>query len=200
VASSDKAYGDHDILPYDESFSLQGSHPYDVSKSCADLISLTYHKTYGLPVSITRCGNMFGPCDLNFSRIVPGTFKSILDGETPIIRSDGSPKRDYVYVGDIVNAYLTLAEQMDRPEICGRAFNFGVGEPLSVLELIKLLLDVAGCPEIEPIILNEAKGEILHQYLNSASASKELGWSPEDSLKNRLKTTFDWYRSFLAES
>lgn len=200
VASSDKAYGDHSRLPYDETFSLRGAHPYDVSKSCADLISLTYYNTYGLPVSITRCGNLFGPGDLNFTRIVPGTFKSVLEGTIPVIRSDGSPKRDYVFVGDIVSAYLTLAEQMDRPEICGQAFNFGVGEPLSVLELINIMLEVAGCPDVKPTILNEAKGEISHQYLDSERAARELGWKAGNSLKNRLKETFDWYQSYLADS
>lgn len=198
VASSDKAYGDHEILPYDEDFPLQGRHPYDVSKSCADLISLTYAHTYGLPVSITRCGNLFGPGDLNFNRIVPGTIQSILAGETPIIRSNGKPKRDYVFVKDIVDAYLLLAEQMDRPEICGRAFNFGTGEPVSVLSLMEMLLKACGADGVEPKVMNGGKGEIEHQYLSSERSKKELGWIPGASLENRLAETVDWYRSFLA--
>lgn len=198
VASSDKAYGDHAVLPYDEAFALQGRHPYDVSKSCADLISLTYAHTYGLPVSITRCGNLFGPGDMNFSRIVPGTIRSILNGERPLIRSDGSPMRDYVHVQDIVGAYRLLAEQMDRPEVRGQAYNFGTGEPLSVLDLMKRLLEVSGSA-LDPVVLNEAKGEIQHQYLSSSKARGQLGWRPAVSLRERLAETVDWYRQYFAK-
>lgn len=200
VASSDKAYGDHKVLPYDEDFALQGRHPYDVSKSCADLISLTYHHTYNLPVGITRCGNIYGPGDLNFSRIVPGTIRSALEGKRPLIRSDGSPKRDYVYIDDIVAAYLTLAEQMDRPEIRGRAFNFGTGEPLSVLELTSAILRAAGRTDLEPIVLNEGKGEILHQYLKSDRARTDLGWGPQATLDERLRQSVVWYRDYFARA
>ena len=196
VASSDKAYGDHDSLPYDESFALQGKHPYDVSKSCADLIALSYHHTYKLPVTITRCGNLFGARDMNFSRIIPGTVKSLHSGETPIIRSDGSPKRDYVHVADIADAYLLLAEKMENPEIVGQAYNFGTGEPLSVLELTQMILKAAGSDK-EPLVLNEAKGEILHQYLNPQRAIDQLGWTPVVSIEKRLEETVSWYNNYL---
>lgn len=194
VASSDKAYGDHENLPYQEDFPLQGRHPYDVSKSCADLIAISYHHTYGTPVCITRCGNLFGPGDMNFNRIVPGTIKSVLDNERPVIRSDGSPMRDYVFVGDIVNAYLMLAEHMDDRSIHGRAFNFGTGEPVSVLDLTNTILRVAGREDLEPDIQNTAKAEILHQYLSSRLANEVLGWKPGATLAERLAETYAWYR------
>lgn len=194
VASSDKAYGDHENLPYQESFPLQGRHPYDVSKSCADLIAISYHHTYGTPVCITRCGNLFGPGDMNFNRIVPGTMKSVLDNERPVIRSDGSPMRDYVFVGDIVNAYLMLAEHMDDSSIHGQAFNFGTGEPVSVLDLTNTILQVAGREDLEPDIRNTAKAEILHQYLSSQLANEVLGWRPGATLAERLAETYTWYR------
>jgi CDP-glucose 4,6-dehydratase len=198
VASSDKAYGDNPNLPYDEGFPLRGRHPYDVSKSCADLISLSYHHSYGLPVTVTRCGNLYGPGDLNFNRIVPGTIRSALVGERPLIRSDGTPKRDYVFVKDAVSAYVTLAEQMDRPGIAGRAFNFGSGEPVSVLELTQMILRQAGRPDLEPKVLNEARGEIKDQYLNSELARKELGWTPGAPLSGRILESIAWYRSYIA--
>jgi CDP-glucose 4,6-dehydratase len=197
VASSDKAYGDHDILPYNEDFALQGRHPYDVSKSCADLIALSYHHTYKLPVCVTRCGNLFGGGDLNFSRIVPGTIRSVLQGERPIIRSDGSPKRDYVHVQDIAEAYLVLAEAMDRPDVRGRAFNFGTGTPVTVLELTKAILRAAGREDLEPQVLNQAAGEIKHQYLDATRSREVLGWRPGEPLAVRLAQTVNWYREFL---
>lgn len=194
VASSDKAYGDHENLPYQEDFPLQGRHPYDVSKSCADLIAISYHHTYGTPVCITRCGNLFGPGDMNFNRIVPGTIKSVLNNERPVIRSDGSPMRDYVFVGDIVNAYLMLAEHMDDRSIHGKAFNFGTGEPVSVLDLTNTILRVAGRRDLEPDIQNTAKAEILNQYLSSRLANEVLGWKPGATLAERLAETYAWYR------
>lgn len=197
VASSDKAYGDQDSLPYLEDAPLQGRHPYDVSKSCADLIALCYHHTYDLPVGVTRCGNLFGPGDLNFSRIVPGTIKSVLEGERPIIRSDGSPMRDYVFVKDIVSAYLLMAEQINKPEVRGRGFNFGTGTPQSVLDLTQKILNAADRTDIEPIILNEVKGEIRHQYLSWELARDVLGWQPGASLESRLQETIEWYASYL---
>jgi CDP-glucose 4,6-dehydratase len=200
VASSDKAYGQHKTLPYSEDFPLQGDHPYDVSKSCADLIALTYHNTYATPVSVTRCGNIFGPGDLNFNRIVPGTIRSILNDERPIIRSDGSPLRDYVFVGDIVNAYLTLAEKMDDPSVRGRAFNFGTGEPVSVLDLTKAILRVSGREDLTPDVRNSATGEILHQYLSSEQANSVLGWRPAKPLDDRLLETFEWQRDLRRAS
>ena len=197
VASSDKAYGNHDILPYDESFALQGSHPYDVSKSCADLIALTYHNTYGTPVCVTRCGNLFGPGDMNFNRIIPGTMQSIMKNQNPIIRSDGSPMRDYVFVLDIARAYMMLAEHMDDTSIHGKAFNFGTGEPVSVLELTQKILKAAGREDLKPDVQNNAHGEILHQYLSSTMAREVLGWKPAATLSDRLQETHRWYQRKL---
>jgi CDP-glucose 4,6-dehydratase len=197
VASSDKAYGIHKELPYTEDAPLQGSHPYDVSKSCADLIALTYHHTYKTPVCVTRCGNLFGPGDLNFSRIVPGTIRSVLRGERPIIRSDGSPIRDYVHVRDIAEAYLLLAERMDDKRIHGKAFNFGTGEPLSVLDLTRTILRAAGRTDLEPQILSEASGEIHHQYLSSERARTLLGWRPGAPVADRLAETIEWYSAYF---
>ena len=194
VASSDKAYGQHVNLPYDEGFALQGNHPYDVSKSCADLIAHTYHNTYETPVCITRCGNLFGPGDLNFNRIVPGTMRDILNERNPVIRSDGSPMRDYVFVQDIVNAYMILAAHMDDKTIHGQAFNFGTGEPISVLDLTLEILRVAKREDLVPDVQNNASGEILHQYLSSDRANEVLGWRPASNLSGRLTETFDWYR------
>jgi CDP-glucose 4,6-dehydratase len=198
VASSDKAYGRHAELPYTEEHALQGTHPYDVSKSCADLIAATYANTYATPVCITRCGNLFGPGDLNFSRIVPGTIESVLRNERPVIRSDGSPIRDYVYVKDIVPGYLAPAERMDDKAIHGKAFNFGTREPVSVLDLTKLILRVSGHEHLEPDVQNTARGEIHHQYLSSDLARKVLGWAPRVSLADRLVETVAWYRDYFA--
>jgi CDP-glucose 4,6-dehydratase len=194
VASSDKAYGEHDTLPYQETFALQGRHPYDVSKSCADLIALAYFTTYQTPVCITRCGNLFGPGDLNFNRIIPGTIRSALAGQRPVIRSDGSPVRDYVYVKDAVAAYLVLAEKMDDPKLHGQAFNFGTGEPVSVLELTRKVLAAAGRPDLEPDVQNTTSGEILRQYLSAERAQTKLGWVPSRKLDERLRETVAWYR------
>lgn len=198
VASSDKAYGIQEQLPYTEEQPLRGTHPYDVSKSCADLIALSYFHTYGTPVCVTRCGNLFGGGDLNFNRLVPGTIRSALRGERPIIRSDGTMIRDYVYVKDIADAYLLLAERMQEPEIRGNAFNFATGEPLSVLQLTGLILKAAGREDLEPRILNEAKAEIPRQYLSSERARTRLGWQAPASAEARLAETIDWYRAYLA--
>jgi CDP-glucose 4,6-dehydratase len=200
VASSDKAYGEHKTLPYDETFPLQGTHPYDVSKSCTDLISKTYHHTYGTPVCITRCGNLFGPGDLNFNRIVPGTMRDAILGRRPVIRSDGTPLRDYVYVQDIALAYLLLAERMEDESVHGKAYNFGTGTPLSVKEFIEKILVAAGRPDLEPDIQNTAGGEILHQYLSSDLAKKDLGWELTVPFEDRLKESFEWYRTILQAS
>lgn len=194
VASSDKAYGDHAALPYHEDFPLQGRHPYDVSKSCADLIALSYANTYRLPVAITRCGNLFGPGDLNVNRIVPGTCLAAIDGARPVIRSDGSPVRDYVYVEDIVQGYLRVAEHLGDEGVVGRAFNFGTGEPVSVLDLTRRTLAAAGRADLEPEVRNHAHGEIQAQYLSSALAAEKLGWRPGAGLDQRLSQTFLWYR------
>ncbi len=198
VASSDKAYGDHEVLPYDESAPLQGRHPYDVSKSCADLITLAYHHTYRLPVCITRCGNLFGGGDLNFNRIVPGTIKTVLAGKRPVIRSDGSPLRDYIHVDEAVGAYLLLAEKMDDPAVVGQAFNFGYARPLSVLDITRRILQLMERTDLAPDVRNEASGEILHQYLSSAKAARLLGWAPAADIDAGLREAIAWYRDFLA--
>jgi CDP-glucose 4,6-dehydratase len=195
VASSDKAYGAHDDLPYKETAPLEGRHPYDVSKSCADLIATSYSASFQMPVCITRCGNLFGPADLNFNRIVPGTIRSALLGERPVIRSDGSPIRDYVYVKDVASAYLHLAERMDDPGLHGQAFNIGTGEPVSVLELTHRILAVTGRSDLEPIIQSNASREIPRQYLSSEKARDILGWQPGGNLDHRLRETADWYRA-----
>jgi len=197
TASSDKAYGEQETLPYAETAPLQGCHPYDVSKSCADLIASSYVKTYGLPVCVTRCGNIYGGGDLHWNRIVPGTIRSVLRGERPLIRSDGTMTRDYLYVEDIVAAYLLLAECMDDPSLHGNAFNFGLNDPKTVLEMVQAICIVTGCTDLEPIILNEATHEIPHQYLDSSKARRLLGWEPAWSLEEGLQKTVAWYRDFL---
>ncbi|MGB8214187.1 MAG: GDP-mannose 4,6-dehydratase [Anaerolineales bacterium] len=197
VASSDKAYGDQDILPYDENTPLRGQHPYDVSKSAADLIAHTYAVSYNLPVAITRCGNFFGGGDLNWNRIVPGTIRSVLRGQPPVIRSDGNYVRDYFYVEDGTAAYMQLAEQLAvRPELRGEAFNFSYGNQMTVLELVQHILTMMGS-ELQPEIHNEAVNEIREQVLNAEKAKQELGWSPLFTLEEGLHKTVAWYKEFL---
>ena len=198
VASSDKAYGNQEMLPYKEDAPLIGSHPYDVSKSCADLIARAYHISYGMNIGITRCGNLFGPGDINFSRIVPGTIKSIIFGEEPIIRSDGKFIRDYFYVKDAVNAYLLLAENVEKKGISGEAFNFGTEIPITVLELVEEIIKISG-KKIKPIILNEAKNEIREQYLSCEKARKLLSWKPAFSLRTALAETYKWYEEYFTK-
>ena len=193
IASSDKAYGEHKKLPYTEEFCLHGSHPYDVSKSCADLIAQAYAKTYGLNVAITRCGNIYGGGDMSLSRIVPGTIKSLLKGEKPVIRSDGSPIRDYLYVEDAVDAYIKLAEEMGKKKLSGEAFNFGCNKPMSVLEMAKAVMKAAGKDE-ELVIEGKAPNEIKEQYLDSTKAQKVLGWKPKHTLQEGLEKTYEWYK------
>ena len=197
VASSDKAYGDQDKLPYDENAPLIGMHPYDASKSCMDLLSLMYYNTYKLPVCVTRCGNFYGPGDLNFNRIVPGTIRSVLNNETPTIRSDGTYIRDYFYVKDGALAYMDLAEKMDNPKIHGEAFNFSNELQISVLELTKKILKIMKREKLKPKILNEAKNEIKHQYLSAKKARKMLDWKPKYKLDDGLKETISWYKQFF---
>ena len=196
IASSDKAYGDHDELPYDESTALVGRHPYDVSKSCADLISFAYSETWGLPVCVTRCGNLFGPGDLNFNRIVPGTIRSALLGESPVIRSDGTFVRDYFYVRDAALAYVALAEHMHDTGLAGEAFNFSNEAQLTVLELVERIVSLVGT-SVEPIILGGGSGEIQRQYLSAAKARKVLGWAPTYGLDQGLVDTIPWYRELI---
>jgi len=200
LASSDKAYGDQATLPYDEKMPLQGRHPYDVSKSCADLIAQAYAVTYGLPVAITRCGNVYGGGDLNWNRLVPGTMRSVLRGQRPIIRSDGQYVRDYFYVEDGAAAYMLLAEQMaEHPNLRGQAFNFSNETQVTVLALVQRILALMGS-HLEPDVRNEATHEIRHQYLSAARARRELGWQPLFTLDEGLRRTLEWYKAFLGVS
>jgi len=200
VASSDKAYGSHDELPYREDAPLQGKHPYDVSKSCADLISQSYAHTFDLPVCITRCGNLFGGGDLNWNRLIPGTIRSAIRGESPIIRSDGTFIRDYFYVEDAALAYMMLAEKMaDNPDICGQAFNFSNETQMNVLDLTLQILNLMGHDDLTPKILSQASNEIQHQYLSAEKARNILGWKPEFTLDDGLQRTIGWYQSLFAE-
>jgi CDP-glucose 4,6-dehydratase len=198
VASSDKAYGPHDNLPYTEDMALQGRYPYDVSKSCADLIAQSYFHTYQMPITITRCVNLFGGGDLSFNRLVPGTIASALRDEPPIIRSNGKFIRDYFYVMNAVDGYLKLAEKMPDDSINGQAFNFGYGEPLSVLELVDEILMIMDKQSLEPVILNEAGNEIIDQFLDCTKAQKLLGWQPQYDRKEGLRQTIKWYERYLA--
>jgi len=198
VASSDKAYGDQEMLPYDEATPLQGQHPYDVSKSCADLIAHTYAKSYGLPVAITRCGNFFGGGDLNWNRIVPGTIRSILRGQRPVIRSDGHYVRDYFYVEDGAAAYMLLAECLaNQPDLLGEAFNFSNELQVTVQDLVRAILTLMSS-DLAPDIRNEATNEIRHQYLSAARARRTLNWAPLFTLEEGLARTIAWYQEFLS--
>ena len=196
VASSDKAYGDQEKLPYDENMPLQGKHPYDVSKSCADLIAQTYYETYKLPVCITRCGNLYGGGDLNFNRIIPQSIQSILNKEAPIIRSDGSFIRDYFYIEDAVDAYINLAEKVVDLNLGGQAFNFSNEIQLTVLELVNKILKIMGS-DIKPIILNQGSNEIIHQYLSAKKARTILEWTPNYTIDEGLSKTIEWYKDFF---
>jgi CDP-glucose 4,6-dehydratase len=201
VASSDKAYGEQP-LPYLEDAPLAGRHPYEVSKSCADLLAQSYHHTYGTPVTIARCGNIYGPGDLNWSRIVPGTIRDCLHGRRPVIRSDGRSRRDYLYVKDVVSAYLTLAEHIAHPEVAGHAFNFSDQSPLTVLDIVGQIQKLMACEALQPDIRNQARGEITDQWLSAARARQVLGWQARFTLAEGLEETIAWYRSFasLADS
>jgi CDP-glucose 4,6-dehydratase len=197
IASSDKAYGDHDELPYDEDAPLRGRHPYDASKSCADLIAQSYAVTFELPVAITRCGNFYGGGDLNWNRLVPGTVRSIIRGQRPLIRSDGKYIRDYFYVEDGAMANILLAEKLAAdPGLRGQAFNFSNELQISVLELVKRICDLMKT-DLEPDVKNIASNEIIHQYLSAAKARRVLGWSPLFELNEALTKTIDWYEHFF---
>jgi CDP-glucose 4,6-dehydratase len=198
VASSDKAYGSHDKLPYTENAPLVGRFPYDVSKSCADLICASYYHTYKLPVAITRCGNLYGAGDLNWNRLIPGTIRSLVRGERPIVRSDGTFVRDYFYVRDAVDAYLALAERLGEPKFHGEAFNFGTEEPLNVLDIVGRLQKAVGRTDLAPVILGEASHEIPRQYLDCSKAREQLAWRPARTLDQGLAETVSWYRKALA--
>ena len=195
VASSDKAYGEQVQLPYREDTPLEGRSPYDVSKSCADLIAQSYAATWATPVVVTRCGNFYGGGDLNWNRLVPGTIRALLAGNRPLIRSDGSFIRDYLYVEDGAEAYICTAEALAADRTCsGRAYNFSLERPHTVLEMVNLIVAATGV-ELEPIILNETTNEIPAQYLDSTRARRELGWKPTVGLEEGLRRTVDWYRN-----
>lgn len=196
VSSSDKAYGDKEKLPYREDDPLKGLHPYDVSKSCADLICQAYHATYNLPVCVSRCANLYGGGDLNFSRIIPGTIRSVLHNEIPIIRSDGKYIRDYFYVEDAVLAFINLAQKMQNKKIHGEAFNFSSTTHVSVIELVNKILKLMDS-SLKPKILNEAKNEIKDQYLSAEKARKLLGWKSKYSLDFGLEQTIAWYKDYF---
>jgi CDP-glucose 4,6-dehydratase len=199
VASSDKAYGDQERLPYDESTPLQGRHPYDVSKSAADLIAQSYWTTFGLRTAVTRCGNLFGGGDLNWNRVVPGTIRSVLQGSPPVIRSNGRLVRDYLYVEDAVDAYLAVAEALAETDaVAGQGLNVSYGEPQSVIELVGRLLTILARPDLVPTILDEATNEIGEQYLDAGRARKLTGWAPRVGLDEGLARTVAWYRRLLA--
>lgn len=197
IASSDKAYGEQPHLPYTEDMQLNGRHPYEVSKGCADLIAQAYHHTYGLPIAIARCGNVYGGGDLNWSRIVPGTIRSFLRGERLIIRSDGTYVRDYIYVKDVARAYMRLAEYLDGSHVRGKAFNFSTEKPMTVLELVRVIQKLMDCAHLEPDIRNCAEGEIRSQHLSAAKARDILQWKPAFDLESGLCETIAYYRDFL---
>jgi CDP-glucose 4,6-dehydratase len=197
IASSDKAYGDTDELPYKETHPLIGRHPYDVSKSCTDLLATAYFHTYRLPITIARCGNIYGGGDLNWSRIVPGTIRSSLRGERPVLRSDGSHVRDYLFVEDAADAYIALAEHVHRPEVIGEGFNFSTESYVTVREIVAAIQRVLGAHDLPPIVLGTAQGEIKAQSLCSKKAHAVLGWTARNDLTAGLRKTIAWYREYL---
>jgi CDP-glucose 4,6-dehydratase len=199
VASSDKAYGDQKELPYREESELAGRYPYDASKVCADVLAQSYAATYELPVAVTRCANIYGGGDLNWSRIIPGTVRSVLRNERPIIRSDGTMERDYIYIGDAVDAYLVLGQRVAEDGVRGHAYNFGSSQAISVLDLVEKILAITKS-KLEPHVLGTATGEIDRQYLDSSRAQRDLGWEPRFSLEEGLSSTIKWYADFLGVS
>ncbi|MGG2937766.1 GDP-mannose 4,6-dehydratase [Bacillus pacificus] len=198
VASSDKAYGPQEHLPYEENIPLQGNHPYDVSKSCADLIAQTYYHTYQLPICITRCGNLYGGGDVNFNRIIPHTIHSVLNNEAPIIRSDGTFIRDYFYIEDAAQVYLLLAEKMEKYKLAGEVFNFSNESPLTVLDLVKKILTIMNS-HLCPVISKQGSHEIKHQYLSAKKAREILKWEPVYSIDEGLKKTIHWYSDLFGK-
>jgi len=199
IASSDKAYGESDVLPYTEEMPLQGRHPYDVSKSCTDLLSHTYANTYDMCVTVARCGNIFGAGDLNWSRIVPGTIRSLHLGERPILRSNGAMIRDYIYVRDVISAYILLAERCTEDGVRGEAFNFSTGNKNTVLEIVEAIGKTMATA-VDPVIENSARMEIINQTLDSTKARKRLAWSSQWDLDRGLQETVAWYRAFLSRN
>lgn len=199
VASSDKAYGDVDVLPYTEEMPPLGRFPYDVSKSCTDLLSRSYYETYELPAVVARCGNIYGEGDINWSRIIPGTIRSLRKNEQPIIRSDGKFTRDYVYVKDVVGSYMLLAENLENPKVVGKAFNFGPNNPYSVIEVVDAVRKAMNKMDIEPKILDSVQAEIRDQHLDSKLATDILKWKPQYTLEDGIKATVPWYEKYLNE-
>ncbi|TVR84847.1 MAG: NAD-dependent epimerase/dehydratase family protein [Rhodospirillales bacterium] len=201
IASSDKAYGAQEDLPYREDAPLVGLHPYDASKSCADLLSQAYHHAYRLPVGISRCGNIFGGGDLNFNRIVPETMRAVFYGERPVIRSDGSPTRDYLFVEDVAEAYIALARALDDPAHHGKAFNFSYEQPQTVLEIVNHALELLGRGDLLPDVRGSGlpQGEIPHQFLSAERAREELGWRPRFGLDQGLRLTYRWYEALFRD-
>lgn len=197
AASSDKAYGDSKVLPYKEDMPLNAIYPYDVSKACTDMICMSYAKTFYLPVGITRCGNFFGGGDLNWNRIIPGTIRSIIMNEPPVIRSNGSLVRDYIYVEDAVDAYLSFSEQLvDNQKLYGEAFNFSNNTQKSTLEIVNMILEFMKS-SIKPIVHNKDFGEIKEQYLDTTKAFQILGWSAQFGLAEGLQKTIAWYQEYF---
>jgi len=199
IASSDKAYGDQPTLPYTETMPLHGSHPYEVSKSCADLLAQAYFRTYGLPVAIARCGNVYGGGDLNWSRIVPGTIRSLLCGERPVLRSDGTFVRDYIYVEDVVQAYLAVGEAIETREVAGDAFNFSTESWVPVADIVFLIQKLMGRTDLKPLVLDRAAGEIVNQSLSARKAQELLGWTHRFELEAGLPPTIEWYKAFFRQ-
>lgn len=198
VASSDKVYGDKEKLPYTEQDALGGLNPYDVSKVCADLLAQSYFHTYGIPLAIARSGNFYGPGDLNFSRIIPGTIRSLVNNQDPVIRSDGTYLRDYFYIEDAVEAFLTLGVSLARDNIKGQAFNFGTETPTQVIDVVRQLVDLSGKRRLKPVVLNQAENEIKAQYLSCKKARELLKWRHKTDLRKGLAKSYSWYNKFLS--
>jgi CDP-glucose 4,6-dehydratase len=200
VASSDKAYGDSPELPYTEDMPLRGLHPYDSSKTCTDIIAQTYAHTYNLPVTIARCGNIYGAGDLNWSRIIPGTIKATLENQPVRLRSNGTMQRDYLFVEDVVDAFLLMVAASDQPGILGEGFNFSPEKPYTVLQIVETVLSVMNRQDLKPVIENTAKFEIQHQYLDSSKAKRLLNWTAANTLTSGLEKTLPWYQKLLSST
>jgi CDP-glucose 4,6-dehydratase len=199
VASSDKAYGSQPVLPYTEEMPLLASNPYDASKACADILALSYHTGFGMPLGISRCANVYGGGDLNFSRLIPGTIRSALLRRPPVVRSDGTPVRDYLHVQDAVNAYLVLAERLGDNAVRGQAFNFGTDNPIRAIDLVRVILELCDASDLEPEVRGHGSlaGEIDQQFLDSRKAASVLGWVPAKDIKSGLREAIEWYRAIV---
>lgn len=200
IASSDKAYGSQRVLPYTEEMPLLASNPYDASKACTDILARCYQSSFGLPLATSRCANVYGGGDLNFSRLIPGTIRSALLRERPVVRSDGTPVRDYLHVEDAVNAYLVLGERLGEADVQGHAFNFGADNPIRTIDLVRMILELCEATDLEPHILGQGPqlGEIDRQYLDSRKAGAVLGWASRVDLNGGLREAIEWYRSMFA--